>query len=71
MQGASCLRQVQRERAGGRLQGRVRGFFSWDEPLFDGSAYTLLFPVCKIVREVAARLRLGCCLSVDKPSGMC
>ena len=39
--------------------------------LFDGAAYTLLFPVCKMVREAAARLRLGCCLSVDKPSGVC
>ena len=39
--------------------------------LVDGSAIYFTFFVCKIVCEVAASLRLGCCLSVDKPSGIC
>ena len=38
---------------------------------FDGSAIYFTFFVCKIVCEVAASPRLGCCLSVDKPSGIC
>ena len=71
-----CEGQVVRDRRNGSEQedGCERvcvEFFHGMNLLFDGSAYTLLFPVCKMVREVAARLRLGCCLSVDKPSGMC
>ena len=71
-----CKGQVIRNRRNGSEQedgceGECVDFFHGMNLLFDGSAYTLLFPVCKIVREVAASLRLGCCLSVDKPSGMC
>ena len=71
-----CEGQVVRDRRNGSEQedgceGECMDFLHGMNLLFDGSAYTLLFPVCKMVREVAARLRLGCCLSVDKPSGIC
>ena len=46
-------------------------FFHGMNFLVDGSAIYFTFFVCKIVCEVAASLRLGCCLSVDKPSGIC